>query len=132
MDSFAFRKPVLSGVEVSKGAEEAMACFQQAIDVARKQEGKSWELRAVFIAEIAPEYGWQYLETGEVRSPLTLYVKSDERVNSTATQGKIEGKPRTFIRLTFCDDISMYDSRPASHISWVRTGFRGVLAGGSA
>ena len=46
MDSFAFRKPVLSGVEVSKGAEEAMACFQQAIDVARKQEATFWELRA--------------------------------------------------------------------------------------
>ena len=46
MRSFAFRKPVLSGVEGSKGAEEAEACFQQAIDVARKQEATFWELRA--------------------------------------------------------------------------------------
>ena len=46
------QKPVLSEVEGSKGkgqmskVEEAEAYFQQALEIARQQEAKSWELRA--------------------------------------------------------------------------------------
>ena len=36
---------VLSGVEGSK-VEEAEACFHTAVEVARRQKAKSWELRA--------------------------------------------------------------------------------------
>jgi tetratricopeptide (TPR) repeat protein len=42
------QKPVLSPVEGSKvkSEEEAEECFQQALDIARRQEAKSFELRA--------------------------------------------------------------------------------------
>ena len=66
-------KPVLSGVEGFKGEEEAEVCFRQAIDIARQQKAKSWELRAATslarlwqgqgkVAEarelLTPVYGW--------------------------------------------------------------------------
>ena len=77
----------------------------------------SQETLAAFIAEITSLRGWQHLETRQVNSPLGLYAKSDEMVNSTATQVKIEGKPRAVICLAFCDDVNVYGSRENSQIS---------------
>ena len=39
------QKPVLSDAEGSQGEKEAEACFHKALEVARKQQAKSWELR---------------------------------------------------------------------------------------
>ncbi len=39
-------KPVLSRVEGAQVEEEAEACFHKAIEIAQKQQAKSWELRA--------------------------------------------------------------------------------------
>ncbi len=42
----SYGKPALSGVEGSKVEGEAEGCFQKAIEVARRQSAKSFELRA--------------------------------------------------------------------------------------
>jgi predicted ATPase len=62
---------LLLGSQAQQG--EAAACFQQALDIARRQQAKSWELRAAIslarlwqqqgkraeaYALLAPIYGW--------------------------------------------------------------------------
>ena len=68
---------------------EAEACFQQALDVARRQEAKSWELRAAMSlgrlwqqqgkraeahACLAPIYGWftEGFDTADLQEAKTL------------------------------------------------------------
>ena len=63
-------KPVLSGVEGSKGEDEAEECFQKAIDIAQKQEAKSWELRAATsLARLWQQQGKQ-AEARELLAPV--------------------------------------------------------------
>ena len=83
------RKPVLSAVKGSQVEEEAEACFQKAIEVARRQSAKSWELRAATslarlwqqqgkVAEardlLAPVYNWftEGLDTADLNDAQAL------------------------------------------------------------
>ena len=49
---------VVEGSQVTDPQGEAEACFHQAIDIARRQEAKSWELRAtVSLARLWQQHG---------------------------------------------------------------------------
>ena len=78
---------LLVGVEADEGGAEA--CFRQAIEIARSQEAKSWELRAATsLAELwrgqgkcheaydllAPVFGWftEGFETSDLRKAKLL------------------------------------------------------------
>ena len=60
----AYLKPSLRGALLLRQGprptwEEAEACFQQALAIARQQQAQSWELRAAGGHELlAPIYGW--------------------------------------------------------------------------
>ena len=63
-------KPVLSEVEGVNGEEEAEAYFQQAIEIAQKQEAKSWELRtATSLARLWQQQG-KITEARELLAPI--------------------------------------------------------------
>ena len=88
-------KPVLSEVEGFNGEEEAEACFHKAIEIAQKQEAKSWELRAATslarlwqqqgkMAEarelLSPVYNWftEGFDTADLKDAKALLAELDE------------------------------------------------------
>ncbi|MBI3329877.1 MAG: hypothetical protein HYZ81_24610 [Nitrospinae bacterium] len=73
----------------ARPASEAEACFQQALDIARRQQAKSWELRAAMSLSrlwqrqgkraaarqlLAPIYGWftEGFDTADLREARAL------------------------------------------------------------
>ena len=65
-----FPKPALGSVEGAKVEEEAEACFRKAIDIARQQQAKSWELRAATsLARLWQEQG-KIEEARELLAPV--------------------------------------------------------------
>jgi predicted ATPase len=75
--------------EANSDVEQAVACFQRAVDVARRQQAKSWELRAAMSLArlwadhgrradahdlLAPVYGWftEGFETRDLKDAKAL------------------------------------------------------------
>ncbi len=88
--------PIRTGaVARSNGEEEAEECFHQAIEIARKQEAKSWELRAATSLArlwqgqgkkeeahdlLAPVYNWftEGFDTADLKDAKALLAELSE------------------------------------------------------